>query len=250
MSETIKTNDEQDKTAGSQWDILSDVQPEPEEAPAPEPEVPDTPDDTPESHETGPLQVDLKTPEYDAKFRQAEYYIKKAKIQAEQITQEGLESGAYAGKDVRFDEESGKYVIDTYVMREKTAEDGTVSRVAELEDTRPVEVGEWIATNPLQQPGDRPNNYAIPDETFKKRYEATDQEGVYRGKGKARIIKNETGRPVTIEAPWGGPQEGDEHCYFCAVCEDETEASISDTNRYILSENDFATYILASEAED
>lgn len=234
MSETIKSNSEQDPNAGSEWNILTE----------------DETTDAPEAHETGPVQVDLKTPEYDAKFRQAEYYIKKAKIKAEQITQEGLESGAYADRDIRFDEKSGGYVVDTYVMRKETAADGTVSRVARLEDTRPVVPGEWIATNPAQQEGDHPNNYAIPDETFKKKYEATDQEGVYRGKGKARIIKNETGRPVTIEAPWGGPQGGDEHCYFCAVCEDETEDSISPDNRYILSENDFATYVLASEAED
>lgn len=131
----------------------------------------------------------------------------------------------------------------------KTAEDGSTVRVAELENTRPVVAGEWLATNPTQQEGDRANNYAIPDKTFRKRYEATDTPGVYRGKGKARIIKSPTGRPVVIEAPWGGEQNGDENCYFCAVCEDETEAGISSDNRYILSENDFAAYGLASEVE-
>lgn len=30
----------------------------------------------------------------------------------------------------------------------------------------------------------------------------------------ARIIKNETGNKVEIEAPWGGAQEGDASCYF------------------------------------
>jgi hypothetical protein len=199
--------------------------------------------------ENAPSQVDLKTPEYDNKFKNAEYYIKKAKIKAEQITQEGLESGAYADRDIRYDEEQGGYVIDTYVMRERTNEDGTVERFAALEDTRPVVPGEWLATNPTQQEGDRANNYAIPDETFKKRYEATDEEGIYRAKGKARIIKNDTGHAVSIDAPWGGAQEGDKNCYFCAVCEDGTEASISQTNRYILSENDFATYVPVNKVE-
>ena len=166
-----------------------------------------------------------------------------------QLTQQNAEC-AYTDKGIRFDEESGEYVVDTYVMRRETATDGIVGRVASLEDTRPVTPGEWIATNPTQQENDYPNNYVIPDTLFQKRYEATNQEGVYRNKGGARIIKNETGHSVIIEAPWGGPQEGDEHCYFCAACDDETETSISPDNRFILSENDFTTYVLASKAKD
>ena len=234
MGEIVKSNSEQDTNIGSERSILTE----------------DKTVSAPETRETSPVQVDLKTPEYDSKFRQAEYYIKIANIKAEQITQEGLESGAYTDKGIRFDEESGEYVVDTYVMRKETAADGIVGRVARLEDTRPVTPGEWIATNPTQQENDYPNNYVIPDTLFQKRYEATNQEGVYRNKGGVRIIKNETGHSVIIEAPWGGPQEGDEHCYFCAACDDETETSISPDNRFILSENDFTTYVLASKAKD
>ena len=188
-------------------------------------------------------KISLDTPELDARFAGAEVFHKKGSISAVQITAEGLQSGAYADKDIRFDETAGEYVIDTYVMR--TKEDG--SRVAELEDTRKVEPGEWLATNPLQQEGDRENNYAIPDATFKKRYEASDTPGVYRAKGMARIIKNDTGRSVQIEAPWGGTQEGDASCYFCAPYDRENPDDLAEGHRYILSENDFAAYAPASE---
>ncbi len=183
-----------------------------------------------------PEKVDLNSAEYTVRFVEAPVYAKKARIEAVQITQSGLESGEYADKDIRLDGE--QYVIDTYVMREQ--DDG--SRVAELEDTRPVVAGEWIATNPIQQEGDRANNYAIPDETFKKRYRATDVSGVYQAAGMARIIKNETGNKVEIEAPWGGTQEGDAKCYFCAPYNPDEPDDLAEGKRYILSENDFATY--------
>lgn len=205
MSETLNLNNEQEEQ-NTGWEILQE-----------------------------PEKVDLDSSEYTARFAEAPIYAKKAKIEAVQITQEGLESGAYTDKDIRLDGE--QYVIDTYVMRERDGE-----RVAELEDTRPVAVGEWIATNPQQQEGDRANNYAIPDETFKKRYKATDTPGVYRAAGMARIIKNETGNQVEIEAPWGGAQEGDASCYFCAPYDPDRPDDLAEGRRYILSENDFATY--------
>ena len=191
------------------------------------------------------IMVDLKEPEYTELFQNAEYYIKKKVVHAVQITETCLESGDYKDLDVEFDEATGQYIITTWVMRGEGAE-----RRAEIEDKRRVEVGEWIVTNPLQQEGDRANNYPVPDETFKKRYEATDQSGQFRAKGKARIIKNPTGKPVVIEAPWGGPQNGDAECYFCAVCDDETLETISKDNRYILSANDFATYEVVEGAAE
>lgn len=191
------------------------------------------------------IRVDLTEPEYTERFQTAEYYIKKKVVSAVQVTETGLEAGDYAHLDVTYDEEHQQYMITTWVMRGEGE-----SREAAIEDTRPVVPGEWIVTNPLQQPGDRANNYPVPDETFKKRYEATDEPGRYRAKGKARIIKNPTGKKVVIQAPWGGDQNGDEECYFCAVCEDATLETISKTNRYILSANDFATYELVAGAAE
>jgi hypothetical protein len=118
--------------------------------------------------ETKEIEVDLKTPEYDTLFQNAEFYIKKKVVEAVQITEAGLEAGDYKDLDVEYDEQTDQYIITTWVMRGEGEE-----RKAEVEDKRRVVPGEWIVTNPKQQEGDRANNYPVPDETFKKRYEAT-----------------------------------------------------------------------------
>ena len=193
-------------------------------------------------------KIHINTQEYTNQFKEAAIYAKKGVIKAVQITENGLKAGAYVDLDVRFDKGVAQYVIDTYVMREIPVEGkGGCVRSAELEDTRPVEVGEWIATNPKAWESDRDNNYAIPDATFKKRYEPTDEPGVYRAKGMARIIQNNTGEDVEIEAPWGGVQNGDARCYFCAPYYKEDPDNLAEGDRYILSENDFAAYGLADE---
>ncbi len=180
------------------------------------------------------LKIDLSSPEYTAKFEDAPIYQKAGKITALQITAEGLKDNQYADKDVRFDDNLREYVLDTYVMRENNGE-----RTQVLEDTRVVRVGDWLATNPIQQEGDKENNYTISNETFQKRYTATDESNIFQPKGLAKIISNETGRPVEIDSPWGGMQNGDEACYFCAQCDADGQLV---GKRYILSENDFANY--------
>ena len=50
-----------------------------------------------------------------------------------------------------------------------------------------------------------------------------------------------------IEAPWGGPQNGDVKCYFCAPYSKDNPDDLAEGDRYILSENDFAAYGLADE---
>ena len=192
-------------------------------------------------------KINLNTEEYTNQFAAAAIYAKKGAIKAVQITENGLKAGKYTDKDIRFDDEKGQYVIDTYVMREIPVEGKGCIRSAELEDTRPVEVGEWIATNPKVWESDRDNNYVIPDATFHKRYEPTDEPGVYRAKGMARIIQNDTGDAVEIEAPWGDPQNGDAKCYFCAPYSKDNPDDLAEGDRYILSENDFAAYGLADE---
>ena len=197
------------------------------------------------------IQVDLKTNEFTELFKEAEIYVKFEKVDAIQVTEEGLESGVYADRDVRLgkvDEkgnylEGGKYVVDTYVMKEN--EDGT--REAVYETTNKVKPGDWVITNPKQQEDDRANNYAQTNEKFQTRYEPADKEGVYRPKGIARIIPNPYKEPVEIDAPWGGKQNGDANCYFCVPYEKEDPDKISLDDRYILSENDFATYAPAKE---
>ena len=57
----------------------------------------------------------------------------------------------------------------------------------------------------------------------------------------ARIIKNDVGTPVEIDAPWGGTQEGTSECYF-AVTYDPNKPNEISSDRYLLSQNDRATY--------
>lgn len=191
------------------------------------------------------LKLNLNSPEYNRKFSTAKIYIKAAVVSAVQITAAGLESGAYQDKDVRFDEATQAYVIDTYVMTEESNPNCTgCVRGVRLEDTRPVQVGEWIVTNPKSWDTDRDNNYAMPDATFRKRYEPTETAGKYRARGMARIIENDTGDEVEIDAPWGGTQSGDAGCYFCAPYDKENPDDLAQGQRYILSANDFSTYEL------
>ena len=190
--------------------------------------------------------VDLQSPEYTAKFASAEIYAKKGKVNAVEVTAEGLANGQYESLDVRQSEDGG-YVIDTYVMRENA--DGVRERV--YETTKSLQPGQWILTNPAQVEGDYPNNYAVDGDKFAKRYEPTSRPGVYRARGMARIIKNETGTSVEVTPSWGGTQEGDANCYFVATYDPNNPDEIS-ADRYLLDENDFATYGLAAEvlAED
>ena len=193
--------------------------------------------------EEGPLEVDLKTPEYDALFETAESYIKKAPVEIVPVTEEGLQNGEYADKDVSYDEEQGAYIVTTYVMNKK--EDG--SRVAEVEQTRVVKPGDWLATNPKKVETDHANNYPMSDESFHKLFQPSDQENVYYKKVPVKMIKNPTGEDIVIDDPWGKEGEnkkmsGDANCML---------AEDYKGRRYIISANDFeATYVPAENKED
>ncbi|MDR0957446.1 MAG: hypothetical protein LBM09_02630 [Candidatus Nomurabacteria bacterium] len=120
-----------------------------------------------------------------------------------------------------------------------TRKDGI--RVRQLETTREIALEQWIVTNPIQIKGDYPNNYMLSNETFIEKYDRTDIDGVYQAKNVARIIKNDIGAPVEIMAPWGWLQRGDENCYFEVDYNPDNIDEIG-SDRYIISENDFATY--------
>lgn len=168
-------------------------------------------------NEDVPLLVDLNSEAFQAKFADAEIMAKKGQVTAEQITEEGLENSAY--NDVFFDETDGKYKINTYVMKGEGEE-----RERILENTRDVEPGMWIVTNPKQQEDDYPNSYPILDEKFHKLYDESEEDGVFKPKGLAKLIPNDTGRKVQIELPasWGGGfMDGAEDCFFRQPCDIE-----------------------------
>ena len=169
----------------------------------------------PKNMEDMPLRVDLNSEAFQSKFADAEIMAKRGTVTAEQITAEGLENGAY--NDVYFDDADGKYKMNTYVMEGEGDQ-----RQRRLENTHDVEPGMWITTNPKQQESDYPNSYPIEDKKFHKLYETSDEEGVYKAKGLAKLIPNETGREVEIELPesWGGGfMSGAKDCFFRQPCD-------------------------------
>lgn len=197
------------------------------------------------STETGAEHIDLTTEEYTEKFKNAEIYIRNHVINAIQVTETGLEAGDYAAFDVQYDEETGNFLIYTWGMHGEGDD-----RKPVIQDTHIITPGDWLVTTPPKNPGDRVSHYPIPAGLFDKRYESTGETGKFRVKGKSRIIKNPTGKKVVITAPWGGEQTGDEDCYFCASCDDETLETISKKNRFILSAKDFASYEAIPEAAE
>lgn len=101
-----------------------------------------------------------------------------------------------------------------------------------VETTVIAQPGEYVVRNPG---GER---YVLPAEKFCARYIHLD--GVlYQSKGLIRAFRNNTGSPVTILAPWGEEQHGDDECFFAQALDNP------DIDRYIIeNEAFFATYRL------
>ena len=80
--------------------------------------------------------------------------------------------------------------------------DGTV------ETERILAGGECIVRNPLGK------EYAVPPEKFSEMYSMDPETGEYQAQGVIFAIKNPTGLPVEIMAPWGEVQRGDADCWI------------------------------------
>ena len=146
-------------------------------------------------------KLDLSTEEYTEKLAEAPVYAKKAEVSAATAT---------AGQEVR-----------------TVLGDGTEETVNYAEE------GDVIVTNPGGE------KYILKPENFAKRYEPTAEEGVYRAKGMARAIKNGTGAPIEIMAPWGEPQFGDQDCMIATVFDPDNPDQIG-SDRYIIGAKEFA----------
>jgi hypothetical protein len=107
--------------------------------------------------------------------------------------------------------------------------DGTV------ETERVVPAGHWIITNPGGE------QYAIDDEKFAKKYTQEGTPGTYRAAGEIRAIQSPVQGPITITAPWGEEQHGNEGCYLAAGVDEDGNPT---ADRYIIGEQEFAdTYV-------
>jgi hypothetical protein len=107
--------------------------------------------------------------------------------------------------------------------------DGTV------ETERLVPAGHWIVTNPGGE------EYALDAETFAKKYTPED-DGRFRATGRIRAFQSPVAGPITIMAPWGEEQYGNEGCYLAAGVDEDGNPT---KDRYIIGEQEFAdTYEL------
>jgi len=98
------------------------------------------------------------------------------------------------------------------------------------ETTNVAQAGDYIVENPSGE------KYVLKKDNFSSRYDPTEISGVYKAKGTIQAIKNPYGKSITIKAPWGEDQFGDEECYL---------ASSPNGDRYIIEKEAFlSTYAL------
>lgn len=151
-----------------------------------------------------PTELDLSTDEWTERLGGAPVFAKKGKVQARQVSE--------------------REEVHT------TLADGTEETV------NVAEPGDVVVTNPGGE------KYVLKPDNFDKRYEATDEEGVFRAKGMARAIQNPTGTDIEIMAPWGEPQYGGPDCMVATVF-DPDQPDVIGSDRYIIGGEEFqATY--------
>lgn len=155
------------------------------------------------------MKLDLQTEEVTQKFAEAPIYAKKAIVSARQSA---------VGEKVQ-----------------TILEDGTVETVNTAEE------GDIIVTNPGGE------SYILKPDNFAKRYEATEEDGVFRAKGMARAYQNDTGHEITVIAPWGEEQHGGADCMIANVFDPDNPERIG-IDRSVIGAQEFAeTYGLAEE---
>lgn len=102
--------------------------------------------------------------------------------------------------------------------------DGTV------ETTNTAKDGDIIVTNPGGE------QYIMSKDKFRSRYAFTGEKGVFKATGTVQAIKNPLRQPISITAPWGEQQYGDENCWL-AIPVDSNETP------YIIGAKEFdSTY--------
>lgn len=162
------------------------------------------------------VEVDVQSSDFTEKLQAAEIYAKKAKVRAEYAT-EGVPIETILG-------------------------DGTV------ETKNVTKEGDVIITNPGGE------QYIMRQEDFFKRYEATDEDGVYRSTDMIRAVPNNTGTSIEIMAPWGEKMHGEPDCLIVSPVDFDNPHQVS-SDRYIIGRHEFEqTYgsiqdVLAGELE-
>lgn len=145
-------------------------------------------------------EVDLSTNEWTERLANAPVFAKKGIVQARQAA-------------------PGERVTTTLA-------DGTEETVNTANE------GDVIITNPGGE------QYIIGGEKFSSRYEATEEEGVFRAKGMARAVQNPTGSDIEITAPWGEVQRGGPDVMIATVF-DPQQPELVGADRYLIGYAEF-----------
>lgn len=154
-------------------------------------------------------ELDLSTEDYTERFANAPVYAKKGVVRMRPAT---------PGEQI------------TTVLADGTSE--TVNTAGE---------NDVIITNPGGE------EYIVNADKASKRYEATDEDGVYRARGMARAFQNPTGAPIEVMAPWGEIQSGGPDCML-ATAFDPDSPEVIGNDRYIIGYEEFKnTYGPADE---
>ncbi len=99
------------------------------------------------------------------------------------------------------------------------------------ETTNTANAGDWVVTNPTGE------SYIVALADFEKRYEPTDELGLFRSKGHCRAISSPFGKNITLMAPWGEEQSGKADCMIVVTC-DAAGQNMSGTP-YIIAGKEF-----------
>lgn len=158
---------------------------------------------------TNPLELDLSTQKITDALAQAPVYAKTARVKARAAS-------------------AGEVVVTTLANGSQ-------------ETTNTANDGDVIVTNPSGE------EYILKPESFSKRYEATEDDGVFLANGMARAIPNPTGSDIKIMAPWGEEQFGDAQCVVATVY-DPTQPDVIGNDRYLIGGDEFVATYAPSQA--
>lgn len=157
-------------------------------------------EDYPKQTEQLPQEIDLNTEEMTARFAEAPIYRKKVNVAA--------------------------------VVAEKREEVRTVLADGTEETVNIAEPGDYIVMNPGGE------QYVIKPDEFIKRYEGTDQPGIFKAKGMVKAIQNPVSQPIQVKKSWG-VMSGDENCMVTASY-NPNEPDVVGKSRYIIGSQEFA----------
>lgn len=138
-------------------------------------------------------------------------------LKTDEITRQLAEAPVFAKKGI--------------VRMRKAVPGETVATIMEdgrIETSNAAGENDVIITNPGGE------EYIISADKAAKRYEPTEEEGVYRATGMCRAFKNPTGSEIQIMAPWGEPQYGGPDCMIATTFNPDKPDEIDAEDRYII----------------